>query len=331
MAAKRIVYLDVAKFVGLVLVCFCHIPYPEGNFHIWAYSFHMPLFFLISGIFFSPEKFSVRRSAMQLLVPFVLFNIISLIISLIVGSVWAGELKIPSINWNAILHSCYPISPSWFILSLCMIRVFSGVVLKYLNNFWLISFSVICMIALNFTQGAKIWSILSIGSSVMGLPFYLLGYYLKDIITDVRHFNKWYISISAVSLSVLAIFNGIVGIHMVGFGHNILLFIIFGVIGTIAIISVSTWIKIPKSILQVFMDGALFFICMHTIIFEYLILCWNKLTNDFTGNTLTEKVVFTILTFAVSYPIILVLLRYTPILLGKSGYRKKHEDDKTNK
>ena len=319
-ARKRIEYLDVAKFIGLALVCFCHIPLPEGNFHVWVYSFHMPLFFLISGVFFSPERFSVGKSAMQLLVPFILFNILAWLISLVIGSLSAGFIKIPAVNYNGLLHGSYPIGPSLFLLSLCIIRIFAGLVLKYLNNFWLVVLSLLVLLVLSLTAGEKSWTILSIGPSVLGLPFYLLGYYLKDIVTDERHFSKWYVPISTLVLSILAIYNGLVGIHATQFGDNLLLYLMFGVLGSMAIISLSTCIRIPQPLLSVFMDGALFFICMHTLIFEYLILCWNKITDDFTGNTLVEKVVFTLLTFAVSYPVIIALLRYAPALLGK--YRK---------
>ena len=41
---QRIEYLDVAKLIGLALVCFCHIPTQTGIFHIWVYSFHMPFY-----------------------------------------------------------------------------------------------------------------------------------------------------------------------------------------------------------------------------------------------------------------------------------------------
>ena len=321
--SNRVDYIDTAKFIGLVLVCFCHIPNPEGNFHIWVYSFHMPLFFLLSGVFFSPQKFSVRKSAMQLFVPFVLFNIISLGISIFVSSLSSGHLKLQHIEIYNILHGSYPIGPSWFLLSLCIIRVYSGLILKYFNNLILVGISIILLVIFYFTGSGTLWSILSIGSSVLGLPFYLLGYYLKDIIVDSRHFNKWYVLISTLVLSILAIYNNQVGIHASQYGNNILLFLIFGIIGSIAVISLSTWIKIPRRFLDVFMDGALFFICMHTLIFEYLILIWNKSTGDFSGNTLAEKVVFTILTFAVSFPIILVLLKYTPFLLGKHRMKNK--------
>ena len=69
------------------------------------------------------------------------------------------------------------------------------------------------------------------------------------------------------------------------------------------------------------MQGALFYICMHTLMFEYMLLVWNKLTGDFSGNTLSEKIVVTLLTFIVSYPIIKLVLRYTPVLVGKSNQR----------
>lgn len=320
----RIGYIDVAKFIGLILVCFCHIPYPEGNFHIWVYSFHMPLFFFISGVFFSPEKFRVLKSAFQLLAPFVLFNLISLLISFFIGSITSSSLRLPMLNWDAILHGSYPIGPSWFLIALCIIRVFTGLLLKWSNNFVLLGLSLLVVVWFLFTQDAKEWSMLSIGPSVLGLPFYLAGFYMKDAVIDIRHFNKWYISVAFTVLSIIALYNGQVGIHMADYGHNILLFLLCGVLGTLAVISLSTWIHLPQRLVAVFMDGALFFICMHTLIFEYLILCWNKITGDFSGNTLTEKIVLTILTFAVSYPIIIFLLRHAPFMLGKSKVSNKY-------
>ncbi len=321
---QRVEFLDVAKFIGLVLVLFCHIPYPEGNFHIWVYSFHMPLFFFISGVFFSPEKFTVVKSVVKLLVPFVLFNLIACLISFLIGSIFSGSFKLPMLHWNAMLHGGYPIGSSWFLLSLCIIRVFIGLLLKWSNNFVLIGLSLLVMALFLLTQDDKTWSVLSIGPSVLGLPFYLTGFYMKDAVVDIRHFNKWYMSVAAVVLSILALYNGQVGIHATDYGRNILLFFVFGVVGTLAVISLSAWIHLPRRLVAVFMDGALFFICMHTLIFEYLILCWNKVSGDFSGNTLTEKIVFTILTFAVSFPIIIFLLRHAPFMLGKSKVCKKY-------
>lgn len=278
----------------------------------------MPLFFFISGVFFSPQKFSVSRSAIQLLVPFILFNTIALIISFAVGSISSGHLKLPNIDFFAILHGCYPIGPSWFLLSLCILRVYAGLLLRYLSDFTLVLLSLGLLVAFFFTQSAEVWSVLGLGSAVLGLPFYLVGFYLKKIVSDLRRFSKWYLLLLTLVISILAEYNGLVGIHASEYGNSIFLFILFGVSGSMSIILLSTWVKLPKRLISVFMDGALFFICMHTLVFEYIILCWNKLTGDFSGNTLAEKVVFTILTFAVSFPLIELMMKFMPELLGKT-------------
>lgn len=317
MINKRIDYLDVAKFIGLLLVCFCHIPMPEGNFHVWVYSFHMPLFFIVSGIFFSPDKFDVGKSALQMLVPFVIFNIIALVISMFIGTVSTGMVKLPDVTSDFIIRSKYTIGPSWFLLSLFVLRVYCGIILKYLNNRCLVASSFLIMLVFYITSDSGFWYVLSLGSTVLGLPFYLSGYYFKGIFLEDRLIGKWWLPIAALGLSILALINGQVEIYNHDYGRNVVSFIVFGLAGTLFIIALSRYVKLPKKTLSVFMDGALFIICFHTLIFEYLILMWNKLTGDFSGNTVAEKIVFTALTFTVSYPLILLMLRYTPFLLGK--------------
>lgn len=58
---ERIGYLDAAKAVAILLVILGHCPMDElgacGKYlHRFIYSFHMPLFFIISGMFFRAAK-----------------------------------------------------------------------------------------------------------------------------------------------------------------------------------------------------------------------------------------------------------------------------------
>ena len=46
---KRIDYLDYTKGFGILLVILGHIYDASNPIKIWLYSFHMPLFFIISG------------------------------------------------------------------------------------------------------------------------------------------------------------------------------------------------------------------------------------------------------------------------------------------
>lgn len=324
--AKRVEYLDVAKFIGLVLVCFCHIPYPEGKFHVWVYSFHMPLFFIVSGIFFSVDRFAIRKSAKQLLIPFLFFNFLAGLISSFIGWIASGAVVLPSIKLKCVLQSSYIIGPSWFLVSLFCIRIFCGIALRYLGNTFLIVSAILIIAIFYLSRDSDVWHVLNLGSTVLGLPFYMMGMYGRRVFLSEAHLGKWWIPFVALALSVPAVYNGQVGIHESSFGNNLFLFVFFGLGGTILLMSVSKYIKLPHNILTVYMEGALFFICMHTLIFEYTILVWNKFTGDFSGNTLIEKIVFTCLTFIISYPIIVLMLKKAPILLGKTN--KRNEADR---
>lgn len=83
METKRIDYFDMAKGIGILAVLVGHMGLIKANKFI--YSFHMPLFFLISGYFLS-DKLSVeemaRKKAKQLLIPYVFTCICILILSI---------------------------------------------------------------------------------------------------------------------------------------------------------------------------------------------------------------------------------------------------------
>lgn len=315
--SQRIGYLDVAKFIGLALVCFCHIPMPTGNFHAWIYSFHMPLFFLLSGIFFNPDKFSLKKVSIQLLLPFVLFNFLAIVINICLNFIIDRTLEFPRFNLMNGLMGEYVIGPSWFLLSLFTIRIFCSYMYKYAKMFGLLIGIILLLLVFLYTRETNIWNVLNIGSTVLGLPFYLMGFISKDIMIGNINCGGWIVTILLTLISCLAMCNGLVGIHAHLYGDNLFAFFFFGWVGTIMLVRWSLYIPIPRRIVNVFMQGAMFYICMYTLMFEYMLLVWNKLTGDFSGNTLTEKIVVTLLTLVISYPIIRFMLRYTPILLGK--------------
>jgi acyltransferase len=72
----RIKFIDLAKGIGIFLVVMGHSMEPRSAF---IYSFHMPLFFLLSGYFYRYESFktTLLGKVNRLLVPFYFFSIIS--------------------------------------------------------------------------------------------------------------------------------------------------------------------------------------------------------------------------------------------------------------
>lgn len=123
MTAKRLNYLDMAKGIGIILVVAGHSGLCGDGLLAWLSSFHMPLFFVISGMLLShrqeeahPLAQSACRKARSILLPYFTFSLIYLLIELIY-SLWKHQELFLS---DAVLQtvSFYGISVLWFLPAL---------------------------------------------------------------------------------------------------------------------------------------------------------------------------------------------------------------------
>lgn len=60
MEKKRIDYLDIAKGIGIILVLVGHIS-KNDEINRFLYLFHMPLFFIISGMLYKEKIIFAKR------------------------------------------------------------------------------------------------------------------------------------------------------------------------------------------------------------------------------------------------------------------------------
>lgn len=84
---KRDLSFDIAKGIAIFLMVIGHTSLPIQA-SIWIYSFHMPLFFVVSGVFFNPKKYTKWHSffiarSKTLLIPYTLYIIVSEFLKLI--------------------------------------------------------------------------------------------------------------------------------------------------------------------------------------------------------------------------------------------------------
>lgn len=80
--AKRIDFVDAAKGIAICLMVIGHSGY-SGYLHQFIYAFHMPFFFLASGLFFKPTnqsgfKQNFIKSFKQLIVPYIAMYIMTI-------------------------------------------------------------------------------------------------------------------------------------------------------------------------------------------------------------------------------------------------------------
>lgn len=130
---ERIVWLDYGKTIAIYLVVLAHTALykPAEGF---IYTFHMPFFFFMSGYLFSYSKYPsymefVKRRFRQLLVPYVVINMITYLLWLLVlrnvGSD-AGEnvgalsplMAAVTVNATEMVHDV----PLWFLAALFMVE-----------------------------------------------------------------------------------------------------------------------------------------------------------------------------------------------------------------
>ncbi len=145
---SRVEYLDIAKGIGILLVYIGHSSLDENEPLFQSiYSFHMPLFFMISGLLFSYKRnIGIRKTILgkivSLLVPYFLFSLIYGLFYLMVGTnplvyLWDG--------WGRV--------PLWFIPVLFLIEVFHLLLLEGKNIYKVV---VVVILSVLFTYKIRV-------------------------------------------------------------------------------------------------------------------------------------------------------------------------------
>lgn len=119
MDLKRIEYIDIAKGIGIILVVIGHTINGFSLPGMWIWSFHMPLFFIISGLCFDATR-------NRLFLPFVIKKLRTLLFPLLVFSILMVLLKsliFPETFKLSILKHNFPDVAYWFVLILFLSEI----------------------------------------------------------------------------------------------------------------------------------------------------------------------------------------------------------------
>lgn len=214
MGKQRVEYIDYLKGLCVTWVVWYHTTHPE----FVNYSFRIPLFFFVSGIFFKlyPWKIFWRKKVNQLLIPFVLFYIIYYLF-LIVSNALSNH-NLCDYDYSSFWqifglykgNETFVVNPPlWFICALMNLQLLLYVSAKYLKNRWvLISLSILLSLA-------GLWCIQNIptpfmiGRSLRYFIYYVLGYTLGNpliVYLSASKQNELSLLIKSLSVIVCLIF-----------------------------------------------------------------------------------------------------------------------------
>lgn len=186
----RIVWIDWAKAIGIMIVVFCHVPQFNTLEKQLLCSFQMPLFFYLSGYLHKvPDtwKVALKKYWKTLVIPYLLFQPIFYPYWLVQKSQQEG-LLISNVADSFVkpFLNCFigiPIDGiTWFLVALLIIKIIADLIYRcrYANYIALLVCIISMYVSYVFNADHRINVTYAIDSMFDFLPFFFLGYVIKQ-------------------------------------------------------------------------------------------------------------------------------------------------------
>lgn len=316
---KRIDYIDLVKGFAILWIVWWHAGVP-----IFAQPYyHVPIFFFISGMFVNKKDSfitSIQKTIQRIGVPFLFLYIISYPYRMIVylwdhrtlsGFRWNSILDLFKIEWRA--DYLYVNVPLWFLVCLFVLQLSYYFINKLPQwSIWILAIaSAVCFI---FTQ--HIPTPLMINNAMHYLTYYAIGSLVGKNLLDYIKTSKNKIIVILVTITVYLIAIMISNLHITNtFTSNIILHIktfsfIFFIITIFSFFDNNK----PLSILRFYGNNSIVVLGLHVPVLIIFQRIGHKLYGDFG---LWGAFICTLCTVITLFPIILLLNRYVPLLIGK--------------
>lgn len=247
-SGSRIYYLDLVKVLAMFLVVYGHLFTGDSATDLYIYGFHLPCFFLVSGVFYKfTGKIRWKKYAVDLLWPTVIFIVINFLFRLLHGFVAPeGQGLTEAVDFvkAQILGLAYGrgIGVYWFLIALFWTRIFCDITMVSRHKWIPVSVWIVMLLV---PHVMKIHLPLLLSNGLMGLPFYMVGACGKDTLRSLKCDWRYLIPfvICLVGTFLLSKLNGKVSMVGVYFGSHgalsIPLFYLNGLVGSMMLMSLS--------------------------------------------------------------------------------------------
>ncbi|MEE0931377.1 MAG: acyltransferase family protein [Acutalibacteraceae bacterium] len=325
---RRIDWIDSAKGIGIILVVFSHLAFRDTQYSVdVVFSFHMPLFFFLSGIVFSNKdsfKIFLLKRIRSLYIPFLVFLTIDYFIyfifnydSLLITDFLITLVK-QCIGYDLISDAYLFNGPIWFLCALFFSELCFYFITK-LHNIFIVLSILAGIIGAYFIRFNLPFGIGYIFSSTI---FLSLGFLSKDFLAKLADkINKyWCLAIFAVSIilvSFLTSLNEFISIRDFSYG-NIALFLINSLLGTAGILALSVFLR-NVEILKFFGQNSIVILCLHLYFnrrFIPFIFELSGIDNVYLKNIFVQLIII-VLIFTIMWFIIKFVNRYLYFIFGK--------------
>lgn len=345
---KRIAYLDVARGIGMILVVIGHVEFINRPFRNYVTSFHMPLFFIISGILLYVTKTEersfgevARSKSRSILLPYFIFSAGALLFELVRALVksldMTGELLRRLFQTLCLQgFSTFWFLPTLLIGELIFVKVRQSFDVKKTAGIG------VCLVVLMYFAALGEKSFYGAHAGVLGYEllhdvllvpirgafasgYIFLGYFL-GMLLEKREGILWKdCPVGILLLAATAVMNGFasfIDLRFLEFGNPVL-FLLRTICGSLGVILLCRGPEVyldsvPGKMLRYIGQNSLIIMVTHL---DYRILNYSikaaALVNGFVGNQMLYAVLTVVFVFLFEVAVIYVINRFFYKILGR--------------
>lgn len=303
---KRIKYLDSTKGLLILTVILGHI-FTKGYLHDFIYTFHMPAFFIISGILFNYSK-SIQKDFTY----FLKTKIYTLFLPIFLIEVFGIAMDILNYGYTQnifgylynLLHLRFNNGGNWFIFCLFISELLFYAINKLVSK----KYSMLLVGILTFVCGVLLPSdhyyIALIGKIFLSLSFMITGYLFPFFQLE----NKFLFIASLFMVIISTFFNGAIELSAKTINDPIIF--LFGAIsGTYFIIYLGK--KITLNLFSYLGQNTITIYSTHSL---FILILQFIIPNP---NSMAAKIIIFIFVLTLEYPVIYLFNKYIPFFIGK--------------
>ena len=309
---QRLHYMDWAKVFGLYLIVLGHyIPnYTTSPIAIYIYTFHVPLFFIVSGFFAKNTCFhDMKKIYTTLLLPYVSLVLIEYALDILLCGLYAHN--IPEKGYLMIIGDpAGLVNPMWFVFSLLIVRflwILENKIGQATGKHG-ITFLIFFLLLLLTSHLPSIPMPSFAGRIIIAYLLYYIGYLIAK--SHLFDSSKIYYLIFLIIIPILGMhINGNIDVYSFNMGNSVILFLLFSILSSIG------WISLFKCALNIYCKftetiavGSLLIVAFHKFFLRIVF-------PSFENNILFQLIIPLIVILLLYYPI-KITQKYVPFLLG---------------
>lgn len=281
---NRITYIDIAKGIGIFLVIAGHLFRYDSYISAVIFSFHIPLFFFLSGMVehYQDIKFPeyLKKALRSCFVPWLLFALLGLFVSLL-NLEWrlafntGKAIKCIYGMDTGLIH----VSQIWFLISLFYVKVFFWFFHRYVMKNGSIVLVMFLVIAITIFQklavaGAELFLPynrlpMQIDNAFTGLVFYIGGFIYNKYKGETSEWANRCIFFICLLLILVSPYNTHINVANIYLGEDDYLFYVFAISGIFLVILLSKFIErsscaLFRYILQYVGESSLYIFAVHS-------------------------------------------------------------------